>query len=63
VGRINVITMDADLDNPDEFRRCMNDHKEGFDLVSGWKRTGMIRSARPCPLQTFQRRNPPDFQK
>lgn len=43
-----VITMDADLqDSPDEipelYRMITED---GYDLVSGWKKNGMIRSRR-----------------
>lgn len=35
-----VITMDADLqDNPKEIKRFIDKLSEGYDLVSGWKRT------------------------
>ena len=41
-----VVTIDADLqDDPAEIPRLLAKLDEGFDLVSGWKTHGAIRSA------------------
>ena len=44
-----VITMDADLqDDPAAIPDMLKLLQEGWDVVSGWKRSGAIRSPRPC---------------
>ena len=47
-----VITMDADLqDSPDEIPELYNMiRNDGFDLVSGWKKSDMI----PCSRESHQ---------
>lgn len=45
-----VITMDGDLqDSPDEIPHLYQMiHEQGFDLVSGWKKSGKILSLKHC---------------
>ena len=49
-----VITMDADLqDSPDEIPELYTMiKKEGFDLVSGWKKNAMILFRKQFPLNS-----------
>jgi len=45
-----VITMDGDLqDEPSEIPALIAKLEEGFDIVSGWKKNGMIPSANAGP--------------
>ncbi|MFY8162426.1 MAG: glycosyltransferase family 2 protein [Candidatus Kapaibacteriota bacterium] len=51
-----IITMDADLqDDPNEFRNLWNKLKEGYDLVTGWKkkRHDPIHKTAPSKLFNF----------
>ena len=55
-GRV-VITMDADLqDSPDEIPALYNKiEKEGFDLVSGWKKKRFDPLSKTIPSKLFNR--------
>lgn len=52
-GRI-VITMDADLqDDPDEIPNLINKIREGYDLVSGWKKKRYDPITKTIPSKFF----------
>lgn len=52
-GRI-VITMDADLqDDPDEIPNLINKIREGYDLVSGWKKKRYDPITKTIPSRFF----------
>jgi hypothetical protein len=45
-----IFTLDADLqDDPAEIHRFLEKLGEGFDLVSGWKRSGTTPGIKSCP--------------
>jgi len=40
-----IVTLDADLqDRPEEIGKLLKKAKEGFDLVSGWRKNRKIRN-------------------
>lgn len=52
-GRI-IITMDADLqDDPDEIPNLINKMREGYDLVSGWKKKRYDPITKTLPSKFF----------
>ena len=49
-----VITMDADLqDDPSEIKNLISKMEEGFDLVSGWKKTRLDPLNKRIPSKVF----------
>lgn len=49
-----VITMDADLqDDPSEIKNLVNKLNEGWDLVSGWKKTRLDPLSKRMPSKLF----------
>ena len=49
-----VITMDADLqDDPSEIKNLISKMEEGFDLVSGWKKTRLDPVNKRIPSKVF----------